>query len=107
MGDLVEGEKLLEHWAIGGVPNQHHFYDTLVKPKLDSARNKRLVVIIRCDGYRKDAGKLASRVFGALGFAGGHREKARAEVPMENLSVGSHGFTTRTLLRLLERHFRK
>lgn len=53
-GDLVEGEKLMEHWAIGGVPNQHHFYDTLVKPKLDSARNKRLVVIIS-DAFRYEA----------------------------------------------------
>ncbi len=67
----------------------------------------RLVVIIRCDGYRKDAGKLATRVFGALGFAGGHREKARAEVPLEKLGQISQNFSTRTLLRLLERHFPK
>ncbi len=67
----------------------------------------RLVVIIRCDGYRKDAGKLATRVFGPLGFAGGHREKARAEVPLENLGQSGHNFSTRSLVRLLERHFRK
>ncbi|WP_217125074.1 DHH family phosphoesterase [Thermodesulfatator indicus] len=66
----------------------------------------RLVVIIRCDGYRKDAGKLAQRVFGKLGFAGGHREKARAEVPFGNLNNHTH-FTTRSLIRILEKHFRK
>ncbi len=67
----------------------------------------RLVVIIRCDGYRKDAGKLAQRVFGSLGFAGGHREKARAEVPLEKLNNNVANFTTRSLIRILEKHFRK
>ncbi|WP_022853845.1 DHH family phosphoesterase [Thermodesulfatator atlanticus] len=67
----------------------------------------RLVVIIRCDGYRKDAGKLAQRVFGKIGFAGGHREKARAEVPLENINNNGHQFTTRSLIRMLEKHFRK
>ncbi|NPA48382.1 MAG: phosphoethanolamine methyltransferase [Thermodesulfobacteria bacterium] len=67
----------------------------------------RLVVIIRCDGYRKDAGKLAQRVFGSLGFAGGHREKARAEVPLEKLNNNGSNFTTRSLIRILEKHFRK
>jgi len=65
----------------------------------------RLVVIIRCDGYRKDAGKLAQKVFGSLGFAGGHREKARAEVPLEKLN--GTNFTTRSLIRILERHFKR
>ncbi len=65
----------------------------------------RLVVIIRCDGYRKDAGKLAQKVFGPLGFAGGHREKARAEVPLEKLN--GNNFSTRSLIRILERHFKR
>ncbi len=67
----------------------------------------RLVIIIRCDGYRKDAGKLAQRVFGPLGFAGGHREKARAEVPLEKLNHNGNTFSTRSLIRILEKHFRK
>lgn len=53
-GDLVEGEKLLESWAVRGVPNQQHFYDSQVKPKLDNARSKRLVVIIS-DAFRYEA----------------------------------------------------
>ncbi len=68
---------------------------------------ERLVVIIRCDGYRKDAGKLAQRVFGNLGFAGGHREKARAEVPLEKINRNGNNFTTRNLIRILEKHFRR
>jgi len=44
-----------------------------------------LIVIIRNDGYRKDAGKLASRAFGSFGAAGGHRGAARAEIPLNLL----------------------
>ncbi len=46
----------------------------------------KIVIIFRCDGYKKDAGKLANQVFGMLGSAGGHKQKARAEIPVKNLS---------------------
>lgn len=45
----------------------------------------KLVVIIRNDGYRKDAGRLARKAFGPFGSAGGHRGAARAEVSLEAL----------------------
>lgn len=44
-----------------------------------------LIVIVRNDGYRKDAGKLVRRAFGDLGCAGGHQAMARAEVPLKTL----------------------
>jgi nanoRNase/pAp phosphatase (c-di-AMP/oligoRNAs hydrolase) len=44
-----------------------------------------LVVIVRNDGYRKDAGKSIQKAFGSYGSAGGHRAAARAEIPLENL----------------------
>ena len=44
-----------------------------------------LNVVIRNDGYRKDAGKLANSAFGDLGSAGGHRGAARARIPLEIL----------------------
>ncbi|SMC27377.1 DHHA1 domain-containing protein [Desulfacinum hydrothermale DSM 13146] len=44
-----------------------------------------LVVIVRNDGYRKDAGKSIQKAFGAYGSAGGHKAAARAEIPLENL----------------------
>lgn len=44
--------------------------------------NDRLVVIIRNDGYRKNAGRQAIDAFGKLGSAGGHRGAARAEIPL-------------------------
>ena len=45
----------------------------------------KLIVILRNDGYRKDAGKLANRALGAYGPAGGHQGAARAEVPISIL----------------------
>jgi nanoRNase/pAp phosphatase (c-di-AMP/oligoRNAs hydrolase) len=46
---------------------------------------KNLVVVIRNDGLRKNAGSLASKAFGLFGNAGGHRAMARAEIPLANL----------------------
>lgn len=45
-----------------------------------------LVVIFRGDGLRKDMGKFASSLLGDIGSAGGHKEAARGEVPIEALS---------------------
>ena len=46
---------------------------------------KTLVVVIRNDGFHKDAGTRAHSAFGRFGTAGGRRAKARAEIPMANL----------------------
>ncbi len=44
----------------------------------------KLVVILRNAGFRGDAGKAAQKLFGRWGgSAGGHRNAARAEVPMD------------------------
>jgi nanoRNase/pAp phosphatase (c-di-AMP/oligoRNAs hydrolase) len=52
-----------------------------------------VIIIIRNDGYRKDAGKLVSRAFNDLGMAGGHSGAARAEVPLETLrKMGIKGY---------------
>lgn len=66
---------------------------------------ERLIVIFRCDGYRKNAGNFAVRIFGKLGVAGGHKEAARAEVPLKNLDFpDSHEFTTASLMKLTSAH---
>ncbi len=65
---------------------------------------EKLVVIFRCDGYRKSAGKLASRIFGSIGSAGGHKDSARAEVPLKNLEIEEKDFNSLTLKRLTMRH---
>ncbi|BCO09920.1 DHH family phosphoesterase [Desulfolithobacter dissulfuricans] len=68
---------------------------------------EKLIVIFRCDGYRKNAGKLAQKTFGEFGSAGGHKEAARAEVPLKNLPLReNHEFSTHTLMRLATRHMR-
>jgi len=66
---------------------------------------EKLVVIFRCDGYRKSAGKLAERIFGSLGSAGGHKGAARAEIPLKNLQLGEKEFTSESLKRLVVHHF--
>ncbi len=45
-----------------------------------------LIIIVRNDGYRKDAGKVMRRAFGQLGCAGGHNAMARAEIPLSKLA---------------------
>ncbi len=67
---------------------------------------KNLIIIIRCDGYKKDAGKLAKRLFKDIGLAGGHREKARAEIQFSNLNLESDKFDTLQFIKLFEKYFR-
>ncbi len=70
--------------------------------------NEKLIVIFRCDGYRKHAGKLAEKTFGKYGSAGGHKEAARAEVPLKNLSLRENQeFSTASLMRLATVHMTK
>ena len=47
--------------------------------------NKKLVIIFRNDGIRKNAGQLASMSFGQIGSAGGHKNMARAEIAQSEL----------------------
>ena len=46
---------------------------------------QKLIVILRNAGFRLDAGKMARKLFGQWGPAGGHRSAARAEVPVESI----------------------
>jgi nanoRNase/pAp phosphatase (c-di-AMP/oligoRNAs hydrolase) len=45
----------------------------------------RLIVIFRHAGFRLDAGRIAQKLFGEWGPAGGHKSAARAEIPVEDL----------------------
>lgn len=47
--------------------------------------DRKLVVILRNDGIRKDAGAVAKRGFGDIGSAGGHHSAARAEIAVGDL----------------------
>jgi nanoRNase/pAp phosphatase (c-di-AMP/oligoRNAs hydrolase) len=47
--------------------------------------DQKLIVIFRNAGFRRDAGKLATEMFGEVGSAGGHKSMARAEIPLEQI----------------------
>lgn len=47
--------------------------------------DKRLTIIFRNDGIRKNAGKVAKEEFGKFGNAGGHKNMARAEIALNDL----------------------
>lgn len=67
---------------------------------------KKLVVIIRNDGIRKNAGKTAEIAFGKLGSAGGHKNMARAEILLSALDgkvdVGNDKKTLKWLIGRIE-----
>lgn len=59
---------------------------TAIKWSVVSGIHKgKLFIIFRNDGQRKNAGRLATRAFGAIGAAGGHKGAARAEIPLSNI----------------------
>jgi len=47
-----------------------------------------LIIIIRNDGLRKNAGTTAKQAFEDFGSAGGHKSMARVEIPMADLDPG-------------------
>jgi len=47
--------------------------------------DRKLTIIFRNDGIRKNAGKVAKEGFGKLGNAGGHKNMARAEIALNDL----------------------
>lgn len=71
---------------------------------ISGIHGERLVVIFRCDGYKKNAGRLAEKIFGSMGSAGGHREAARAEVPLKNLPMTDQEFSTLMLKSLATKY---
>ncbi len=46
---------------------------------------KKLIIVFRNDGLRKNAGEVAKQSFGRIGSAGGHKNMARAEIPIADL----------------------
>jgi nanoRNase/pAp phosphatase (c-di-AMP/oligoRNAs hydrolase) len=62
-----------------------------------------LIIVVRNDGYRKDAGKIMRRAFGAIGCAGGHHAMARAEIPMEKLSKVLNKVTSTAIERFIRK----
>ena len=68
---------------------------------------KTLVVVIRNDGFRKDAGTWANSAFGRLGSAGGRRSRARAEIPLTDIQKHLGKDDPGDLGRFVIRQFKK
>ena len=66
-----------------------------------------LVVVIRNDGLQKDAGNSAIKAFGRFGSAGGHRAKARAEIPSASLEAHFAGGDNANLAEFVVHQFEK
>lgn len=50
--------------------------------------NRKVIVIFRNAGFRLDAGKMAHKLFGQIGSAGGHKSAARAEIQLQQIGKG-------------------
>ncbi len=59
--------------------------DTVQWSIVSGVCDKRLTVVFRNDGLRRNAGQVAHESFGAFGSAGGHRTMARGELPLATL----------------------
>jgi len=63
--------------------------------------DKKLIVILRNDGIRKNAGNVAKESFGQFGSAGGHKNMARAEITLSDLTPQIDSKDEKKLLRWL------
>jgi nanoRNase/pAp phosphatase (c-di-AMP/oligoRNAs hydrolase) len=79
---------------LGAVPNPDicvlvaEFFmriDTVHWSIVSGTCDKRLTVVFRNDGLRRNAGQVAEESFGAFGSAGGHQTMARGELPLAAL----------------------
>jgi nanoRNase/pAp phosphatase (c-di-AMP/oligoRNAs hydrolase) len=66
-----------------------------------------LIVILRNDGLRKDAGRVAQKSFAAMGSAGGHKSSARAEIPIGNLKKEVDSDNNKKLLNWIVKRIEK
>lgn len=61
--------------------------------------DKKLIIIFRNDGIRKNAGNVAKESFGHIGSAGGHKNMARAEISLSALKNHTDFKDEKKLLR--------
>jgi nanoRNase/pAp phosphatase (c-di-AMP/oligoRNAs hydrolase) len=54
---------------------------------VSAIHQRKLIIILRNDGIRKDAGRLAKQLFDKLGSAGGHKGAARAEIELDRMNA--------------------
>ena len=69
--------------------------------------NKKLIVVFRNDGLRRNAGEVAKQSFGHIGSAGGHKNMARAEIPIPDLEEHVKYKDDKILLRWITNQIEK
>ncbi|MDY6793422.1 MAG: DHH family phosphoesterase [Thermodesulfobacteriota bacterium] len=73
--------------------------DSVTWSIISGTYEKKLVVIFRNDGIRKNAGTVAQKAFGFIGSAGGHKSMARAEMPVVEIKEYTDYKDEKKLLR--------
>ena len=68
---------------------------------------RKLVIIFRNDGIRKNAGILAKESFGRWGSAGGHKSAARAEIPLDAIEKSVDCADRKKLAQWITRQLKK
>lgn len=81
--------------------------DSVTWSIVSGTHQRKLVVIFRNDGVRKNAGALAKASLGRWGSAGGHRSAARAELPLEGLAADVNVKDGAELARWIARRIEK
>lgn len=112
---VVRKEKLFTH--LGNVPNPDICVliadflmriDTINWTIVSGLSDRKLIIIFRNDGLRKNAGNVAQKGFGSFGSAGGHKSAARAEIPLATLKPAVDVKETRKLIHwIIERTDKK
>ena len=59
--------------------------DSVMWSIISGINDQKLIIVLRNDGIRKNAGKVAEKSFGHLGSAGGHKSMARAEISLSEI----------------------
>lgn len=81
--------------------------DTVNWSVVSGLHQEKLVVILRNDGIRKNAGAVAKECFGRQGSAGGHKSAARAEIPVEampqTVDIGDRRSVLKWLITRIEK----
>lgn len=66
--------------------------------------DKKLILILRNDGLRKNAGTVAAKGFGQIGMAGGHKSMARSEINLNDLQNRVDCYNDRVLVDWIIQH---
>ena len=81
--------------------------NTVMWSIISGIHDHKLIIVLRNDGIRKNAGKVAEKSFGYLGSAGGHKSMARAEIALSDIKDRVDYKDDKKLQRWIIRHIEK